>query len=211
MRTDPSFRGETRSSALWGRRGESRSSALWGRGGRGAVTLLALALVFVIPVAGSASSGDSGKSTALVPNSLLADAAANPSKDFNVIVQAVRGKSSADVGKDVGEAKGNVKKLFSSIGGVSATLKGGQILGLSRNSHVLSITPDVSVASAGYQDAEMWRQTADVEALYTNASGGPGPQAPAIAVVDSGVAGAADFGSRVVANVNLSSLSLSSA
>src|ERR671939_1665838 len=115
MRTDPSFRGDTRSSALWGRRGESRSSALWGRGGRGAVTLLALALVFVIPVAGSASSGSSGGDSALVPNSLLAQAAANPMKDFNVIVQAVRGKSSADVAKDVSEAKGNVKKQFFSI------------------------------------------------------------------------------------------------
>src|SRR5918912_2454040 len=105
MRTDPSFRGESRSSALWGRRGESRSSALWGRGGRGAVTLLALALVFVIPVAGSASSGSSGDTSAVVPASLLAQAAANPSKSFKVIVQGVRGKSSADISKDVSDSK----------------------------------------------------------------------------------------------------------
>src|SRR5919199_5674380 len=192
MRTDPSFHGESRSSALWGRRGESRSSALWGRGGRGAVTLLALALVFVIPVAGSASSGSSGKDSAVVPASLLAQAAANPTKNFDVIVQGVRGKSSADVAKDVGEAKGNVKKAFSSISGVSASLTGGQILGLSHNSHVLAITPDAAVKAAAYENAEMWRDSADVSPLYG------GPSAPAIAIVDSGVdSSKADFGSRL--------------
>src|ERR671933_532288 len=103
MRTDPGFRGDVRSSALWGRRGESRSSALWGRGGRGAVTMLALALVFVIPVAGSAASGpgNGGESSAIVPKSLMADAQANPDKSFKVIVQAIKGKSSKDVAGDV--------------------------------------------------------------------------------------------------------------
>src|SRR5919199_466118 len=168
MRTDPSFHGESRSSALWGRRGESRSSALWGRGGRGAVTLLALALVFVIPVAGSASS---------------------------------------DISKDVSDSKGTVKNAFSSISGVSATLLGGQIVGLSHNSHVLSITPDAPVTATAYEDSEMWRDTADISPLYG------GPKGPTIAVVDSGIdASKLDFASRIVANVNLSSLSpLSSA
>src|SRR5919202_206416 len=134
MRTDPGFRGDVRSSALWGRRGESRSSALWGRGGRGAVTLLALALVFVIPIAGSAAPGP-GKDGqgAVVPNSLLAAATADPLKSFHVIVQGRRGFGSASVAKDVASENGNSKKEFDSINGVSADVSGKDLLKLARH------------------------------------------------------------------------------
>src|ERR671933_2589963 len=107
MRTDKGFRGDTRSSALWGRRGESRSSALWGRGGRGALTVFALALVFVVPMVGSAASGPGKDGSAYVPSSLLADAAANPMKTFNVIIQGQSGNSSADVAKEVASSNGS--------------------------------------------------------------------------------------------------------
>src|ERR687886_208904 len=199
MRTDKGFRGDTRSSALWGRRGESRSSALWGRGGRGALTVFALALVFVVPVVGSAASGPGQQGGAYVPSSLLADATANPFKTFHVIVQGSRGNSSADVAKEV-SGQGTLKRTFSSISGVSMDLKGGQLVGLTRNSHIGAITPDVELQKADYQNAEMWRQSADVAPLYGDALH-PAPQAPAIAIVDSGVNGSAtDFGTRVVAS-----------
>src|SRR5919197_1069379 len=162
MRTDKGFRGDTRSSALWGRRGESRSSALWGRGGRGALTVFALALVFIVPVVGSAASGP-----------------------------------------------GDLNRSFSSIAGVSMDLKGGQLIGLSKNPHIGAITPDVSTQAAGYENAEMWRDTADVTPLYSGTTAlSAAPQAPAIAIVDSGVDASkvTDFGTRVVANVDLSSL-----
>jgi serine protease AprX len=208
MRTDKGFRGDTRSSALWGRRGESRSSALWGRGGRGALTVFALALVFVVPVVGSAASGPGDLTGAYVPKSLLADAAANPMNTFHVIVQGSKGNSTTDVANAVA-GQGDLKRSFSSIAGVSMDLKGGQLLGLSKNPHIGSITPDVATQAAAYENAEMWRDTADVTPLYSGATAlSAAPQAPAIAIVDSGVDASkvTDFGTRVVANVDLSSL-----
>lgn len=225
MRTDPSFRGDVRSSALWGRRGESRSNALWGRGGRGRVTLLALALVFVIPIAGSAATGrdrdgDRGSrvnATAIVPPSLLAAAKADPDKTFKVIVQGRRGHSSGAVSEDVSRDNGSTKKRFRSLSGVSAELRGKKILKLAERPSVLAITPDVTVRTSAYEDAEMWRQTADIEALYSGVADpitglvGPAPNAPTIAIVDSGIDSSkvADFGNRLLANVNMSSRSSS--
>src|SRR5918999_4335728 len=102
-------KGNLRGSALWGKKtkGEARSSALWGKPGRLAA-LLSLVGVLAAPAAASASAG------ALVPDSLLARAQANPDRGINVIVQAKRGKSSAYVARLVngvvadhpGKAKG---------------------------------------------------------------------------------------------------------
>src|SRR5437588_1958817 len=58
----------------------------------------------------------------------------------------------------------------------------------------------------------MWQESTDMTILQyafnpsTGAITGPAPQAPAIAIVDSGVQARADFGSRLVASVNICSL-----
>jgi len=58
----------------------------------------------------------------------------------------------------------------------------------------------------------MWQESTDMTILQnafdpnTGAITGPAPQAPAIAIVDSGVQARADFGSRLVASVNMCSL-----
>src|SRR5437588_286911 len=58
----------------------------------------------------------------------------------------------------------------------------------------------------------MWQESTDMTILQyafnpsTGAITGPAPQAPAIAIVDSGVQARADFGSRLVASVNMGSL-----
>src|SRR3989440_5447348 len=99
MRQDRTIRRGVRANALWGRRGESRWNALWGSGKRGMIPL-ALAAMLVVPVAGSASSGNSGPGGdkgALVPASLLAQAAANPLQMFDVIVQGDKDSSSSAV------------------------------------------------------------------------------------------------------------------
>src|ERR671936_145017 len=97
MRQDRTLRGDVRGNALWGRRGESRSNALWGSGKRG-IVLTALAAMLVVPMASSAAPGVPAKS-AVVPQSLLALAAASPTKMFDVIVQG--DESSKSVGDDV--------------------------------------------------------------------------------------------------------------
>ncbi len=96
---------------------------------------------------------------------------------------------------------------------------------------IAAITPDVQVQSTDYTDSEMWRATADVSSLWTGSAAvacpinprtglkvnpfcrptlaGPAPQAPTIAIVDSGIDATktADFGNRILASVNFSSTS----
>ena len=201
MRHDRGFGRGVRANALWGRRGENRSNALWGSGKRG-MLLLALAAMLIVPMAGSASSR-AAKTPAFVPDSLLAAAAANPLQDFDVIVQGTRDRSSSDTGKDVTTGNGQLKRSFLSVDGVEATITGKDLLKLATNPHVAAITRNVTVRAASYEDSTMWQDSTDLSSL-SSASGAP--QAPAIAIVDSGVQARSDFGSRLVASVNLCSL-----
>jgi serine protease AprX len=214
MRQDRTLHKDVRANALWGRRGESRSNALWGRSGKRMLVLLSLVAMLVVPVAGSASPGKAlGKVSAVVPDSLLAQAAANPDQQFDVIVQGDKGSSSSNVADNVDKAaKNSIRRRFMSIAGVEATLSGKDLLKLASFPHVLAITPNVKTTLADYQDATMWQDSTDMSVLQnsfdpnTGAITGPAPQAPAIAIVDSGVQARADFGSRLVAGVNMCSL-----
>jgi serine protease AprX len=196
----PSNAGEARSSALWGKGsgGQSRGSALWGRGGRSSIALLALVVSVIVPAAGIAGE----KQQALVPADLLAAARANPDATFDVVVQGDKSRSSDDVARDVVSEHGVSKRKFNSIDGVSATLSGDELVKLARHPNIHAITPNAKLSLTAYESAEMWRPALGVNKLYG------GPQTPAIAIFDSGVDGtkAADFGSRIVASVNFSSL-----
>ena len=148
-----------------------------------------------------------------VPQSLLDAATAHPNATFRVVVQGGRGTRSAAVGDAVTTVKTalpagatKLRRKFSSIDGVSATLTGKQILRLSTWRGISAITPDTSLSSTDYENGEMWQQTSTLEQL-AEPSAGPVPQAPGIAIVDSGIDATktADFGSRIVASVNLSS------
>jgi serine protease AprX len=197
MRHEHPLNGGDRSSALWGRGGrETRSSALWGRGGR--IALLAVLVSIVIPAAGIAGDAPS----AAVPSDLLAAAAAHSDSRFDVIVQGSSGRSSADVAGAVTSENGQLKRRFGSINGVSASVSGAQLLKLARHPNVFAITRNDKVSLTTYESAEMWRSAMGFNRLYG------GPQTPAIAIVDSGIdaSKAADFGSRIVASVNFSSL-----
>ena len=90
---------------------------------------------------------------------------------------------------------------------MAATLTGRQILRLAKWRGISAITPDTTLRSTGYENAEMWRQTSNLQQLSVPPGTGPLPQAPAIAIIDSGIDAtrSADFGSRVVASVNVSS------
>jgi serine protease AprX len=222
-RRSGSTRGDVRSSALWGtggREGRSGLSAVVGKRSRASVAVLALVLTFALPASGMAGSSASnaysskGRDKTAVPNSLLAQAAANPDATFKVIVQAERGRSSDDAANRV-KGLGKLKKKFRSLNGVAAEVTGKQLLKLAKHTDLLAITLDAPVKSTGYQDAEMWRESTQVNYLWneldlnTGEAIGPAPQAPAIAIVDSGVDATkvGDFGLRVRASVNLSSLS----
>jgi subtilisin family serine protease len=176
-----------------------RSSALWGRGGRSTIALLALVVSVVIPASGIASDGPD----ASVPAELLAAAEANPDATFNVIVQGRREETSDRTTEEIRENGGQLKKAFRSINGAAAKVTGRQLLKLADDSHVTVITRDDRVALSGVD----WRDVTNVNELWGSTLS-PAPQAPAIAIVDSGIDSSRilDFGGRVVARANFSSL-----
>jgi serine protease AprX len=208
----------------------ARGNALWGRGGRirgrlgGITALLALVTALAVPAAGVAGSGgpapqgvttpNSSHGSAFVPASLLAQAQADPARIFHVIVQGTRGVRSSSVASDVTSESGRSKHVFSSISGAAVDITGKRLLRLAGHSHILSITPDQKVSTTAYEDAQMWSQSTDIGPLWnttdpnTGEITGPAPDAPAVAVVDSGIdtSRAADFGTSVIASVNFCSL-----
>src|SRR4051794_4662768 len=159
--------------------------------------------------------GDQSK--AYVPQALLDAIHASPGAKFAVIVQSKSDRPSTALAGDVRSAENatpgaerGVRRSYSSLSAVSAELTGWQILLLQRRSDIVAITPDAPVdpvmpsggAPTGeYKNAEMWRQSVNIASLAG------GPQAPTVAIVDSGIdtTKTGDFGNRIVASVSLSS------
>jgi serine protease AprX len=182
--------------------------------------LAGLAVALSVPLAAGADSGsqatDSKQHRAHVSSTLLAAAQANTHASFRVIVQGRRYTSSTNVGQGVsatvaqhpGDAAGTTKK-FVSISAVAAELTGEQILTLAQQSEILAITEDAPVRLTGGGDKlsnkQKWPRVADVTTFWSSKLSKL--EAPAIAIVDSGIdASRPDFGGRVVAEVDLTSL-----
>src|SRR6266508_1678083 len=207
-RQDRGSSGDLRWSALWGKpsRGETRSSALWGKGGRGFLATLVVAVGLAAPVAYADSGSGSPSFKAYTTPGLVEDAQATPRATFDVILVGAD-RPSGWLAKQIANfdsTKAKVRKQYRSINGVAARLTGSQILALARNGHVDSITYDSPVVLAGgLSNKQRWPFVSGVQQFW---AGGSSAATPAIAVVDSGSdAGRADFGGRVVAQVNLTS------
>src|SRR6266508_2953148 len=221
-----SLRSGERQNALWGRRGENRGNALWGSGKRG-ILLLAVAATMIVPVAGSAaprSAQSPARTSATTSTTLLELAAANPDQVFDVIVQthATGGKSraaeaiAAARSAHPGKAQG-LKRQFTVISGGAAQLTGAQIVDLAARQNVVAITLDAPMTASGSPtsicacpyEGVYWPYITGVTGFWQKpgAKATPAPQAPAIALVDSGIdAGNSFFGGRVVKEVALTSL-----
>lgn len=205
-------RGDVRQSALWGsgnRGGELRSNALWGKGGRGAA-MACMLLAVVVPAGAVAKTTTT---SAYVPKVILDAATAEPNKQFSVIVEASEdsksGKDNEKRADKAGEAtkrhQGDVKRKFRSVPGAAIGITGKQLLKLAGDPDISSITPDTTVKGEVYEDNEIWREAIKADSLWGSFLS-PAPQAPAIAVVDSGVdASALGFGWRLVAAVSVCS------
>jgi serine protease AprX len=202
-------RREVRASALWGsgKRGTgSRGNALWGSGKRRTALLTAVALTLVIPLGASAVPGSgASKSQAFVAPGLLTNAGAHPDQTFAVIVQ---GKGKSQAAKAVGDVLGLAKKAVKdlrSIDGVAVELTGAQVLALATDKRVTAITADARVRLSN-NAIEKWPHVTGV-AKYWSTGVNPAAPAATIAIVDSGIeASRPEFGGRVVADVNLSTL-----
>ena len=218
LRNTGGSRGQIRSSALWGtgnRGGESRSSALWGKGGRGMVTLVAAICLLGVPLAATAGngSGNSGRSATFVAPGLLHEAKNSPNKLVHVIITSEDGTSDARNAFDrMNESDGatadeTVNKRLSLVSGVAVTIKAKKLAALVQSTRGLTVTPDAEVKLDGLTySTQLWPYSEGFPVLW-GAPLAPAPQAPTIAVVDSGIdASRSDVAGRVVANVNLSTL-----
>jgi serine protease AprX len=196
-----------------GVRGESRLSALWGKGNRGGdgrsrgriagVTLAALTVALIAPTVASAG--------AFVPPELLGTANANPKALLQVIIVAEPGVRSGalknELMKDAGGNQfGRVRREFKYVlDGIAADLTGSELVYLAKKTGVKSITPDGPVRTSGFSAPQVWPAAIGMGQLLA----APLLAAtPTIAVVDTGVDKdrVADFGGRVRATVNFSSL-----
>jgi serine protease AprX len=209
MHTDTNGHG-ARGSTLWGKgpNGGSRDSTTWGRrGGSSVVAAIVAGLGLLVPVSGAAAdNGGSGKAqgTYVAPG-LLAKADRSPDKKLHVIIQSTGGRSAAE---NAAKGLGSLRKRLDLVGGVAVDLPAGRIKALAKVPG-LTITSDALVrvsGSAAYTSAQIWPYESGVASLWP-ASVPLGTQGPAIAIVDSGVDPArADFGTRLLTQVNLSSL-----
>ena len=227
MRINGGNRGETRSSALWGtgnRGGESRSNALWGKGGRGALTALAAMLAISVPLAASAGSKDrrahqsAAKKTWISPG-LMRGANRHPQKLVRVIIQSTSGSVANALGAfnrvdrldQLANDREVVDRTLGSIDSVAVTVRADKLARLMKQSNLI-VTADVPVHVSGYSSNQLWPYESGVSRSWSGPDAPAPGTAPTIAVVDSGIqANRADFGNRVLANVNFSTLPENSA
>jgi serine protease AprX len=213
---NPSERGRhgDRNSALWGtgnRGGESRSNALWGKGGRGALLTVVASLAMVLPLAASATRDSvqkSGNGTTYIAPSLTQYATSHPLASVDVIIQSSGGVSGAKNAYSGLGLPGKVKKELSLIGAVSASIPTMKLNKLATTDGLV-VTPDVTVQASGLVNStQLWPYESG------NAVNWPRDmnlKLPAIAIVDSGVQSRSDFGGRLIASANLSTLPNNSA
>src|SRR3954451_11820363 len=209
---------QTRSSALWGtgNNDDSRSNALWGKGGRGLVTMMAAVLVLGIPLAASAGSND-GKPGAnqqtYVSPGMLVQADKHPNKTLHEIVTSNGGELAKT--KIHYPTLGSLDRQLGLIDGISLDLRANRLAQLAKIPG-LTITPDAPAHPTGstFTSKQLWVPNTGIDKLW-NAPVAPNSAktqsdltAPTIAVVDSGVdtSKVADFGGRVVQQVNLTTL-----
>ena len=164
---------------------------------------------------GGAPAVNTGGLKAYVPSELLSSIAQNPGQTFDVIVQGdKKGNANGFYKKLAGDNySSNVRDQFTSIAGVRASLTGSQILALGKRSYVTSIMANESVKATAVMlplsNSQLWPWATGAPVDWLRQS----PDAATIAVVDSGIdaSRAADFGARVIGQVNMASLGPNSA
>ena len=215
------------------RGGELRSNALWGNknGGRGIVVLMLIALSMPLAAAGgnnsgkgdnrdrqelltlsglvslstgsgkgsagsgSGSSAEPVKGTHIAPG-LLKKAKDSPDEKIRVIIQSQDGLAGAD---KAGRGLGQLKHKLGLIDAVAMELEAKEIRKLAKVPG-LTVTVDEPTrphGSGNYSSSQLWPHEAGITKLWD------GPQAPTIAIVDSGIDSTRlDFSSRVLEQVD---------
>jgi serine protease AprX len=212
-------------------RGEARGSGLWGtgRGGRGSdgrrsqavkrglLTLLVLALAAPLAASAGGGHGHSWTPSYLAP-SLERAATQTPNATVPVIVQSTDGTGGAV--DALHEFSDSTRKL-NIVGAAAGEMVAGDLPDLAQE-HNLVITPDQEMvfdakpdpsirtrhgnphAGGPFSNGEAWPGAVGVDQLWSKL---PTAGTPTIAFVDSGIdATRSDFGDRILASVNLTTL-----
>jgi serine protease AprX len=165
------------------------------------------ALALVVPLsAGADNGGGSGKGNGTyVTPGLLEKAANSPNQKLHVIIQSTAGVSGAV--QSVNGLGADIRRRLQSADAVAVDITAGKLASLAKQPG-LTITPDSTVKLSGTPSStQLWPYASGTAYLW-GSTFSPAPQAPTIAVVDSGIdANRTDFdgGSRVAAQVNLTS------
>jgi serine protease AprX len=136
---------------------------------------------------------------------LLDNADKQPNQKLHVIIQSTGGVSGA--AQSVNGLGADIRRRLQSADAVAVDITAGKLASLAKKDG-LTITPDSTVKLSGTPSStQLWPYASGTAYLWGSAFN-PAPQAPTIAVVDSGIeANRADFdsGSRVAAQVTLAS------
>ncbi len=189
-------RGDVRQSALWGsgnRGGEFRSNALWGKGGRGLVTT-----VVAMPSRCRLRQAAACRARTVEPTSggyvssqLKQQGKTHPNDLVSVIVQKKAGVSAEDA-KKAESVMAKLGKRFGLINGFAGEIRGQDLVKLEQIAG-LTVTLDAPVDEGRSRPALCSRLTTSPTStqLWTHETGvnklWGGPQAPTIAIVDSGI------------------------
>jgi len=212
-------------------RSDKRSNALWGRGGRRSGAAVAVLVVAACALASTATAGTTaghaswaftthglGKTSAYVPGTLASQIQKSPGKKFDVIVEGAGQSAGSGLRNSLLSARHGsnaigglqIRRTFRAIDGVHAMLTGAQIAYLAKTSYVSAIVPndrvELSSVDLPYSNDQKWPWIVGAPVDWNTQA--TALTAPTIAVVDSGIDSTrADFGSRVLDQVNLASLS----
>ncbi len=226
-RIEHGVRGEARGSGLWGTGRGGRGSE--GRRSRAVKRGLPLLLVMALAAPLAASAGDrhhSWKTSYLAP-SLVRAASQTPNATVPVIVQSTDGTSQA---VDALHDFSDTTRKLPIVGAAAGEVVAGDLPEIAEE-HNLVITPDQAMVFDGkpggagttkpkpyhnphqsgpYSSNDVWPAAVGVDQLWPTLPGPGGKDAgstPTIAFVDSGIeASRSDFGDRVLAAVDLSTL-----
>src|SRR6478609_1481347 len=197
-----------RGSALWGTgsRGGDRSSVLWGKGGRGILVSCVAAFALAAPMAAMADSGKGpSKDKGAIASSFIAPSLLNATGKVDVIIQSSGGTSDAvSKTKGLGVFQKDMKQL-SLVNGVEAVVPASQLKKLQGVSGIV-VTPNANVKLSGVGTTQLWPYESGNALMWPGDTTTYAGKSPAIAIVDSGIQNRSDFGNRVIASVNLSTI-----
>src|SRR5436305_6336324 len=163
-----------------------------------------MVVALMAPIAAMAEPGKTGSTP--VANNFIAPSLLTAKGKVDVIVQSTGGLADANAKvTGLGVFKKDIKQL-ALIGAVEATVPASQIKKLQGVSGI-TVTPDAQVqVSATPSSSQLWPYESGNSQLWAGDVASYSKSTPAIAVVDSGIQNRADFGNRLLASVNLSTI-----